>query len=109
MSDVLLQFTDGQLEKLKVYECKAYLRMHKLRLSGNKEVLLTRIRGQIEYELYPLCNLSFFFICYLSTLLIFCNANELLLFDHFLVLQNQGENYGRGEVSSVKFCFELSR
>uniref|UniRef100_A0A0D3HD86 C3H1-type domain-containing protein n=1 Tax=Oryza barthii TaxID=65489 RepID=A0A0D3HD86_9ORYZ len=47
---------DGQLEKLKVYECKAYLRMHKLRLSGNKEVLLTRIREQIEYELYPLCD-----------------------------------------------------
>ncbi|BAF26424.2 Os10g0391300 [Oryza sativa Japonica Group] len=44
---------DGQLEKLKVYECKAYLRMHKLRLSGNKEVLLTRIRGQIEKKGAP--------------------------------------------------------
>uniref|UniRef100_A0A0E0QYL6 C3H1-type domain-containing protein n=1 Tax=Oryza rufipogon TaxID=4529 RepID=A0A0E0QYL6_ORYRU len=44
---------DGQLEKLKVYECKAYLRMHKLRLSGNKEVLLTRIREHIEKKGAP--------------------------------------------------------
>ncbi|KAF8723330.1 hypothetical protein HU200_021852 [Digitaria exilis] len=41
---------DGQLEKLKVYECKAYLRMHKLRLTGNKEVLLDRIREHIEVK-----------------------------------------------------------
>jgi len=49
----LLQCTDGQLEKLKVYECKAYLRMHKLRLTGKKELLLNRIREHIEYELQP--------------------------------------------------------
>jgi hypothetical protein len=52
---VLLRNADGQLEKLKVYECKAYLRMHKLRLSGKKEELLNRIREHIEYELHPLC------------------------------------------------------
>jgi hypothetical protein len=54
---VLLRNADGQLEKLKVYECKAYLRMHKLRLSGKKEELLNRIREHIEYELHPLCYL----------------------------------------------------
>ncbi|WVZ58762.1 hypothetical protein U9M48_008994 [Paspalum notatum var. saurae] len=46
MVDTLMQ--DVQLEKLKVYECKAYLRMHKLRLTGKKEVLLNRIREHIE-------------------------------------------------------------
>ncbi|XP_015697247.2 zinc finger CCCH domain-containing protein 62-like [Oryza brachyantha] len=48
MVDKLMQ--DGQLEKLKVYECKAYLRMHKLRLSGNKLVLLNRIREHFEMK-----------------------------------------------------------
>ncbi|RCV42889.1 hypothetical protein SETIT_9G251500v2 [Setaria italica] len=52
---------DDQLEKLKVYECKAYLRMHKLRLTGKKEVLLNRIREHIEVknngeEKYPVSN-----------------------------------------------------
>ncbi|CAM0957214.1 unnamed protein product [Alopecurus aequalis] len=42
---------NGQLGKLKVYECKAYLRMHKLRLSGKKEELLNRIRGHIEVKI----------------------------------------------------------
>ncbi|KAM0857833.1 hypothetical protein ACQ4PT_048203 [Festuca glaucescens] len=42
---------DDQLEKLKVYECKAYLRMHKLRLSGKKEDLLNRIREHIEVKI----------------------------------------------------------
>ncbi|KAM0836255.1 hypothetical protein ACQ4PT_062448 [Festuca glaucescens] len=42
---------DGQLEKLKVYECKACLRMHKLRLSGKKEDLLNRIREHIEVKI----------------------------------------------------------
>ncbi|CAD6212510.1 unnamed protein product [Miscanthus lutarioriparius] len=48
MVDKLMQ--DGQLEKLKVYECKAYLRMHKLRLTSKKEVLLNRIREHIEVK-----------------------------------------------------------
>ncbi|CAN6305323.1 unnamed protein product [Urochloa humidicola] len=57
---------DGQMEKLKVYECKAYLRMHKLRLTGKKEVLLNRIREHIEVkndgeEKYPVS--SFLFNC----------------------------------------------
>ncbi|KAL6642975.1 hypothetical protein ACP70R_021156 [Stipagrostis hirtigluma subsp. patula] len=46
--DKLMQ--DRQLEKLKVYECKAYLRMHKLRLTGKKEVLLNRIKEYIEVK-----------------------------------------------------------
>ncbi|KAK3153610.1 hypothetical protein QOZ80_2BG0178220 [Eleusine coracana subsp. coracana] len=41
---------DGELEKLKVYQCKSYLRMHKLRLTGKKEVLLNRIRDHIEVK-----------------------------------------------------------
>ncbi|RLN41609.1 zinc finger CCCH domain-containing protein 62-like [Panicum miliaceum] len=41
---------DGQLEKLKVYECKTYLRMHKLRLTGKKKLLLNRIREHIEVK-----------------------------------------------------------
>ncbi|KAG2538282.1 zinc finger CCCH domain-containing protein 62-like isoform X2 [Panicum virgatum] len=48
MVDKLKQ--DVQLEKLKVYECKAYLRMHKLRLTGKKELLLNRIREHIEVK-----------------------------------------------------------
>ncbi|CAL4924756.1 unnamed protein product [Urochloa decumbens] len=57
---------DGQMEKLKVYECKAYLRMHKLRLTGKKEVLLNRIREHVEVkndgeEKYPVP--SFLFNC----------------------------------------------
>ncbi|CAN6311816.1 unnamed protein product [Urochloa humidicola] len=57
---------DGQMKKLKVYECKAYLQMHKLRLTGKKEVLLNRIREHIEVkndgkEKYPVS--SFLFNC----------------------------------------------
>ncbi|TVU30920.1 hypothetical protein EJB05_22573 [Eragrostis curvula] len=48
MVDKLIE--DNQLEKLKVYECKSYLRMHKLRLTGKKEVLLNRIREHIEVK-----------------------------------------------------------
>uniref|UniRef100_A0ACD5ZG02 Uncharacterized protein n=1 Tax=Avena sativa TaxID=4498 RepID=A0ACD5ZG02_AVESA len=48
MVDKLMR--DGQLEKLKVDECKAYLRMHKLRLSGRKQELLNRIREHIEVK-----------------------------------------------------------
>ena len=38
----------GQLEKLKVDQCKVYLRKHGLRLTGNKETLIQRIREHLE-------------------------------------------------------------
>lgn len=38
----------GQLEKLKVEQCKAYLRKNGLRLMGNKETLIQRIKEHIE-------------------------------------------------------------
>ncbi|MFQ6667789.1 hypothetical protein Gotur_033686 [Gossypium turneri] len=39
---------DGRLEKLKVDECKVYLRRNGLRLSGNKDVLIQRIKEHLE-------------------------------------------------------------
>lgn len=39
---------DGDLEKLKVDQCKVYLRKYGLRLTGNKRVLLERIREHLE-------------------------------------------------------------
>ena len=74
------------MEKLKVYECKAYLRIHKLRLGGKKEELLNRIRDHIEYELHPLCyllnnfvisellSLLSYFLCPLMYLKISCDS-----------------------------------
>ncbi|XP_073105776.1 uncharacterized protein [Elaeis guineensis] len=41
---------DGQLEKLKVDQCKVYLRKYGLRLTGNKDVLLERIREHLEVK-----------------------------------------------------------
>ncbi|PIN09557.1 DNA helicase [Handroanthus impetiginosus] len=38
----------GQVEKLKVEECKIYLRKHGLRLSGKKETLIQRIKEHID-------------------------------------------------------------
>lgn len=38
----------GQVEKLKVEQCKIYLRKHGLRLSGKKEELILRIKEHIE-------------------------------------------------------------
>ncbi|XP_027336824.1 zinc finger CCCH domain-containing protein 62-like [Abrus precatorius] len=38
----------GLLEKLKVDECKVYLRKHGLRLTGNKDTLLQRIKEHLE-------------------------------------------------------------
>ncbi|KAK4427422.1 Zinc finger CCCH domain-containing protein 62 [Sesamum alatum] len=38
----------GQVEKLKVDQCKIYLRKHGLRLSGNKETLIRRIKEHID-------------------------------------------------------------
>ncbi|KAK1309205.1 Zinc finger CCCH domain-containing protein 62 [Acorus calamus] len=58
---------DGQLEKLKVDECKVYLRKYGLRLIGNKDVLIARIREHLEVmdgggeKRYPIS--SFVFDC----------------------------------------------
>ncbi|XVE51816.1 hypothetical protein DITRI_Ditri02bG0071300 [Diplodiscus trichospermus] len=38
----------GKLEKLKVDECKIYLRKNGLRLSGNKDILIRRIKEHLE-------------------------------------------------------------
>lgn len=38
----------GQVEKLKVDECKIYLRNHGLRLSGKKDILIQRIKEHVE-------------------------------------------------------------
>lgn len=42
-----------QLDKLKVDQCKLYLRKHGLRLTGKKDVLIHRIKEHLEYDLYP--------------------------------------------------------
>ncbi|CAA0829470.1 SAP domain-containing protein [Striga hermonthica] len=39
---------DGGVERLKVEQCKIYLRKHGLRLGGNKETLILRIKEHIE-------------------------------------------------------------
>ncbi|KAF5201148.1 Zinc finger ccch domain-containing protein [Thalictrum thalictroides] len=39
--------TAGHLEKLKIDQCKVYLRKHGLRLTGNKDVLIERIREHL--------------------------------------------------------------
>lgn len=44
----------GQLDKLKVDQCKLYLRKHGLRLTGKKDILIHRIKEHLEYDLYPL-------------------------------------------------------
>lgn len=38
----------GHWQKLKVHECKVYMRKHGMRLTGNKETLIQRIREHIE-------------------------------------------------------------
>ncbi|XP_072991630.1 uncharacterized protein [Typha latifolia] len=53
---------DDQIEKLKVDQSKIYLRKYGLRLTGNKEVLLGRIREHLEIKdgggekKYPACS-----------------------------------------------------
>ncbi|KAJ1401094.1 Zinc finger, CCCH-type [Sesbania bispinosa] len=53
---------DGQLEKLKVDECKLYLRKNGLRLTGNKDTLIQRIKEHLEIingggeKKYPPCS-----------------------------------------------------
>lgn len=43
----------GPLDKLKVDQCKIYLRKHGLRLTGKKDILVHRINEHLEYDLYP--------------------------------------------------------
>lgn len=38
----------GQVDRLKVEQCKIYLRKHGLRLSGKKDVLIQRIKEHVE-------------------------------------------------------------
>ncbi|KAL7162765.1 hypothetical protein ACSBR2_043114 [Camellia fascicularis] len=38
----------GQVEKLKVDQCKVYLRKHGLRLTGNKDILIERIKEHLD-------------------------------------------------------------
>lgn len=40
--------TGGEVNKLKVDECKIYLRKHGLRLSGKKDILIQRIMEHVE-------------------------------------------------------------
>lgn len=46
-------FVGGKLEKLKVDQCKVYLRKHGLRLTGNKDTLIERIKEHTRYASYP--------------------------------------------------------
>ncbi|XP_019193018.1 PREDICTED: zinc finger CCCH domain-containing protein 62-like isoform X2 [Ipomoea nil] len=39
---------DGEIEKLKIDQCKVYLRKHGLRLTGNKATLIERIKEHID-------------------------------------------------------------
>ncbi|KAL6996223.1 hypothetical protein U1Q18_006358 [Sarracenia purpurea var. burkii] len=41
----------GQVEKLKVDQCKVYLRKYGLRLTGNKEILIGRIKEHLEFSI----------------------------------------------------------
>ncbi|KAJ8492121.1 hypothetical protein OPV22_013842 [Ensete ventricosum] len=41
---------DGQMEKLKVDQCKVYLRKYGLRLTGKKDTLIRRIREHLEIK-----------------------------------------------------------
>ncbi|XP_009414829.2 zinc finger CCCH domain-containing protein 62 isoform X3 [Musa acuminata AAA Group] len=41
---------DGQMEKLKVDQCKVYLRKYGLRLTGKKDTLIGRIREHLEIK-----------------------------------------------------------
>ncbi|KAM0039242.1 putative transcription regulator SAP family [Helianthus debilis subsp. tardiflorus] len=46
---------DCQVEKLKVEQCKLYLRRHGLRLTGKKDILIERIKEHIRYT-FDRCN-----------------------------------------------------
>uniref|UniRef100_A0ACD5Z0K0 Uncharacterized protein n=1 Tax=Avena sativa TaxID=4498 RepID=A0ACD5Z0K0_AVESA len=90
MVDKLMR--DGQLEKLKVDECKVYLRMHKLRLSGRKQELLNRIREHIEVKTlgdvkYPV-----------STFVLNCKGDackgDVVMFEQNIYRRKKGEPRG---------------
>lgn len=51
--------TDGQMEKLKVDQCKVYLRKYGLRLTGKKDTLIGRIREHLEYVNFNITIISF--------------------------------------------------
>lgn len=59
--EVLSIIKAGKLEKLKVEQCKAYLRKNGLRLTGTKDVLIQRIKEHLEIlngggeKKYPEC------------------------------------------------------
>ncbi|KAL6585221.1 hypothetical protein OROMI_004510 [Orobanche minor] len=44
----VINIPGGQVERLKIEQCKIYLRKHGLRLSGNKETLTLRIKEHID-------------------------------------------------------------
>lgn len=60
-----LTITAGQVEKLKVDQCKVYLRKYGLRLTGKKDVLMERIKEHLEYVVPQ-------FVC-------FCNPHKFLV------------------------------
>ncbi|XP_073063704.1 zinc finger CCCH domain-containing protein 62-like isoform X1 [Primulina eburnea] len=45
---VQINIEGGEMQKLKVDQCKIYLRKHGLRLSGNKDTLIQRIKEHID-------------------------------------------------------------
>lgn len=48
MSLIVFLLAAGLLEKLKVDECKMYLKKNGLRLTGNKDTLIQRIKEHLE-------------------------------------------------------------
>ncbi|KAK4780975.1 hypothetical protein SAY87_017081 [Trapa incisa] len=48
LESVLKIIQDGEIEKLKVDQCKVYLRKNGLRLTGNKATLIQRIKEHLE-------------------------------------------------------------
>lgn len=78
-----------------MYECKAYLRMHKLRLSGKREVLLCRIREHIEVKnngavKYPV-----------SSFVLNCKGDackgDVVIFEQNIYKRKKGAPRGRGD------------
>ncbi|KAI5665366.1 hypothetical protein M9H77_15219 [Catharanthus roseus] len=47
--DILKFIEAGQVQKLKVDQCKIYLRKHGLRLTGTKDILIKRIEEHLEF------------------------------------------------------------
>lgn len=95
----------GQVDKLKVDQCKLYLRKHGLRLTGKKDVLIQRIKEHLEYALYPCRSLLYRYGCiypfptFLDYYLIFALTIYLL----FQYCQWRW----RSEVPTIKFYTQL--